>query len=336
MSPRLEALLGLLADGDLHSGAALATRLEVSRSAVWKLVGELRALGIEVESQPRRGYRLPVAVELLDPAQILAGAAQDGRLLRADLEVLFETGSTNDWLYDAPAPAPGRPRVAFAELQRAGRGRRGRSWVAPFGSGLTFSVAWTFAETPADLPALGLAVGVAVAEALQDVGYASVGLKWPNDLVWRQRKLGGLLLQVRAEAGGGASIVAGLGLNLRLPAAARIALEAPGVLAATDLHEIRPGGTVGRNRLAATLVAAILRVLEEFGTAGFAAFASRWQRLDALAGQPVQVSQGADHISGRALGVADDGALLVEVAGRRQRFHSGDVSLRPATGGTAP
>jgi BirA family biotin operon repressor/biotin-[acetyl-CoA-carboxylase] ligase len=330
MSRRPEVLLGLLADGSLHSGAALAAEMQVSRAAVWKLVGELRALGVDVESLPRRGYRLPRKVELLDEQKIRVAARQQGAALPADLEVLFDTDSTNLYLGEAAPPAPGRPRVVFAELQRAGRGRRGRAWLAPFGSGLAFSIAWTFAETPADLPALGLAVGVSVAEALHRVGCVEVRLKWPNDLVWRNRKLGGLLLQVRSEAGGGASIVAGLGLNISLPAVVRAALESPGVLPATDLCEASRATVPDRNALAARLSAAMLAALAEFNDSGFAPFAARWTCLDALDGARVRVSHGADSIEGRALGVEADGALRVAVADRIERFYSGDVSLRPA------
>jgi BirA family biotin operon repressor/biotin-[acetyl-CoA-carboxylase] ligase len=330
MRSRPEVLLGLLADGSLHSGAALAVEMQVSRAAVWKMVGELRDLGVDVESLPRRGYRLPRGVELLDERRIRAAARQQGTPLPAALEVLFETDSTNVYLNDAAPPAPDQPRVAFAELQRAGRGRRGRTWLAPFGSGLAFSVAWTFAETPADFPALGLAVGVSVAEALQRLGFVEVRVKWPNDIVWRNRKLGGLLLQMRSEVGGGASIVAGLGLNIALPAAARSALEAPGMLRATDLCEIRPEGVPERNALAAALAAAMLAALAEFNDTGFAAFAARWTGLDALAGTRVRVSHGAESIEGQALGVEADGALRVAVADRIELFYSGDVSLRPA------
>jgi len=330
MSSRPEVLLGLLADGSLHSGAALAVEMQVSRAAVWKMVGELRDLGVDVESLPRRGYRLPRRVELLDGNKIRAAARQQGTPLPADLEVLFETDSTNVYLNDAAPPAPDQPRVAFAELQRAGRGRRGRTWLAPFGSGLAFSVAWTFAETPADFPALGLAVGVSVAEALQRLGFVEVRVKWPNDIVWRNRKLGGLLLQMRSEVGGGASIVAGLGLNIALPAAARSALEAPGMLRATDLCEIRPECVPERNALAAALAAAVLAALAEFNDSGFAAFAARWTGLDALAGTRIRVSHGAESIEGQAIGVEADGALRVAVADHVERFYSGDVSLRPA------
>lgn len=331
MSARAEALLARLADGSLHSGADLAVQLGVSRAAIWKLVAQLRARGIAVDSLQRRGYRLPAPVELLDAQRIAALAAAHVGPLPATVEVLFEIDSTNTYLYAAAPPPPGSARVAFAEIQHAGRGRRGRSWLAPFGSGLTFSVAWTFAETPPGLPALGLALGVAVAEALRGLGLAEVRLKWPNDVVWRQRKLGGLLLQLRTETGGPASVVAGLGLNLSLPPATRERLGNDGALPVADLDEAMAGSAPGRNAVAATLAAALLAALDEFARCGFAAFATRWTALDALAGARVRVTQGAGAVEGEACGAAADGALLVAVDGRIERFHSGDVSVRPAT-----
>jgi BirA family biotin operon repressor/biotin-[acetyl-CoA-carboxylase] ligase len=332
MSRRDEALLALLADGALHSGADLAVRLGVSRAAVWKFVAGLKDRGVPVESRPRSGYRLPYPVELLEATHIRRALARRGWDLGPRLEVLFETGSTNDHLTEAPVPPPGQPRVVFAELQHAGRGRRGRSWLAPFGSGLTFSVGWTFADSPAGLPALGLAVGVGVAQALQSIGLADARVKWPNDLVWQRRKLGGLLLQLRSEAGGPASVVAGLGINVALPQAARDALRTPDAQPVADLAEALGGGAPGRNELAATLAAAILDTLDEFARSGYAAFAPRWAALDALAGAQVLVTQVDSTVAGEACGADADGALLVRVGGALRRFHSGDVSLRPGDG----
>jgi BirA family biotin operon repressor/biotin-[acetyl-CoA-carboxylase] ligase len=331
MSRRREDLLALLADGALHSGADLAARLGVSRAAVWKLVGELRSLGVQVESLPRSGYRLPRPVELLDAARIRRALDARGWRLGARLEVLFDVDSTNTYLYEAAAPPAGQPRVALAELQHAGRGRRGRSWLAPFGSGLTFSVGWTFAESPPGLPALGLAVGVGVARALQSLGLEAARVKWPNDLVWQLRKLGGLLLQLRSEAGGPASVVAGLGINVSLPEEGRAALRVPGAQPVADLGEALGDRLPGRNELAATLVAAVLDTFDDFARGGYAAFAPHWAALDALAGAPVRVAQVGGDVEGEACGTDADGALLVRVAGELRRFHSGEVSLRPVT-----
>jgi BirA family biotin operon repressor/biotin-[acetyl-CoA-carboxylase] ligase len=327
---RRESLLALLADGSLHSGAALAGQLGVSRAAIWKLVGELRRRGIEVASVPRSGYRLPRAVELLDAGCIGHALASRGWPVGARLEVLLEVDSTNTRLYEAPWPVPGQPRVSFAELQQAGRGRRGRSWLAPFGSGLTFSVAWTFAETPGGLPALGLAVGAGVAQGLRGAGIADVQVKWPNDLVWRGAKLGGLLLQLRTEAGGAASVVAGLGINIALPASTRESLAGADAQPVADLGEAAAGRLPARNELAALCAAAMLETFAEFERDGYATFAPRWAELDALRGARVSITQAEGSVEGVACGADGDGALLVQVNGTLQRFHSGDVSVRAA------
>jgi len=335
MSPTAPRLLGLLCDGSLHSGAQLAAALGVSRAAVWKLVGELRAAGVAIDSLSRRGYRLSAPVELLDAARMRAHACEQGRRLPDELEVHFLIDSTNDHLYAAPPPAPGAARVAFAELQSAGRGRRGRRWIAPFGSGLTFSISWTFAETPADLPALGLALGVAIAKVLSGLGAQRLSLKWPNDLLHDGRKLGGLLTQLRQESGGAATVVAGLGLNLALPDAARNAIEAVNssdhpALAVADLAGATPQGVPSRNLIASRLVLGLEDALREFATVGFTGFAQEWAALDALRGAPVRVHQGSERFEGTARGTDRDGALLVESAGRVLRVFSGDVSVRSA------
>ena len=335
MSPTAPRLLGLLCDGSLHSGAQLAAALGVSRAAVWKLVGELRAAGVAIDSLSRRGYRLSAPVELLDAARMRAHACEQGRRLPDELEVHFLIDSTNDHLYAAPPPTPGAARVAFAELQSAGRGRRGRRWIAPFGSGLTFSISWTFAETPADLPALGLALGVAIAKVLSGLGAQRLSLKWPNDLLHDGRKLGGLLTQLRQESGGAATVVAGLGLNLALPDAARNAIEAVNTsdhpaLAVADLAGATPQGLPSRNLIASRLVLGLEDALREFATVGFTGFAHEWAALDALRGAPVRVHQGSERFEGTARGTDRDGALLVESAGRVLRVFSGDVSVRSA------
>jgi BirA family transcriptional regulator, biotin operon repressor / biotin---[acetyl-CoA-carboxylase] ligase len=326
------ALLALLADGEMHGGPALASRLGVSRTAVWKLVADLRQSGVDIESVERRGYRLAAPCELLDAGAIRRAAEQGGRPLPGEVEVLFAVDSTNEQLYAAPAPPAGRPRILFAEMQRAGRGRRGRSWIAPFGSGLTFSIAWTYPDLPAQLSALGLAVGVTVADTLRQEGAGEAMLKWPNDVVWRHRKLGGLLMQLRLEAGGAASVVVGLGLNLSMPESTRADLAGPDATPVADLREALGGRVPGRNALAGRLVAAMCEGLERFGREGFAPYAARWQELDSLSGLGVRVTQSAGSIEGRSLGADRDGALLVEVGGRVERYYAGDVSLRASPG----
>lgn len=332
-----ERLVRLLADGALHSGARLADTLGITRAAVWKAVGELREHGIDVISEDRRGYRLATPVELLEGGALRDAAHEAGLAWPTQCEVIFELGSTNEYLHAAPAAAPDAPRVVFAELQTAGRGRRGRSWLAPFGSGLTFSIGWTFADTPSELSALSLAMGVCVVRALRELGAADVGLKWPNDIVHAHRKLGGLLLQLRSEASGPAYVVLGLGLNLRLPAPARAVLGATDAVPVADLADACGGAPPARTVVAARVAGGMLEGLRRFAREGFAPFARDWAAFDSLRDMPVTVLRHDGNVAGIARGADAEGALVVETApGAFERVHAGDISLRRAGGERAP
>jgi BirA family biotin operon repressor/biotin-[acetyl-CoA-carboxylase] ligase len=332
MNRGTRALLWQLQDGELHSGQQLASELGITRAAIWKMVGELRGAGIEVQSVDRKGYRLPRPVEMLDATRILAAAKRSGVELAVEPEVVFEIESTNVCLQESPPPPVDRPRLLIAEIQRAGRGRRGREWVAPFGSGVTLSIAWTFAETPAELSSLSLAMGVAVVRCLRSLGASDAALKWPNDILLAGRKLGGLLIQVRSESGAGACAVIGLGLNLDLSPDVRRAIERNGAFPVADLSEAAGLGAPGRNALIARLAAAMLDALGIFAARGYTPFADEWARYDALRDGAVRIEQGDRVVAGIARGADEDGALRLEVDGRIERFFSGEVSLRLARG----
>jgi BirA family biotin operon repressor/biotin-[acetyl-CoA-carboxylase] ligase len=327
-SSRLDqpALLVLLADGRLHSGEWLAKELRVSRAAVWKGVERLRGLGVAVLALPRRGYRLPEPVEMLDRRLIEAELHPRRRAQVRGFELLFEVDSTNTRLLGSPPPPPGSADICLSELQHAGRGRRGRRWIAPFGAGLAFSVAWTFADGARTLPALSLAVGVAVSRALVRGGARGVALKWPNDIWFEDRKLGGVLIELRAEVSGPAYVVIGIGINVALPAEARREIGACGVsvAAVADACLTAPS----RNAVAGAILDELLSMLEQFEREGFAAFRDAWMALDGLSGRPAQVVLADSASVGVARGVDPEGGLLLETGGQVRRFVSGEASLR--------
>ncbi|MGH8235481.1 MAG: biotin--[acetyl-CoA-carboxylase] ligase [Steroidobacteraceae bacterium] len=323
-------LLALLATGEFHSGERLAKRLRISRGGIWKLVRSLQAMGVDIESVPRQGYRLPRAVDLLDRNAILAEMSPEIRGLLAPLEVLLTVDSTNRYVAEHAVNPPGTTHVCVAEIQKAGRGRRGRSWVAPFGCGICMSMAWQFVEAPPTFSALSLAVGVAAVRAFRRLGIAGVGLKWPNDLIWEQRKLGGILIEMRGESAGPAQVVIGIGINVRMPAPVRLMLAEQQAALISDLHEIVRERTPPRNALIAVLVEEVTRLLQTFSEQGFEPFAEEWRKLDTLANAPVRVLSAAETTFGRARGVDLDGTLLVDVDGVLRRFASGEVSLRAA------
>jgi BirA family biotin operon repressor/biotin-[acetyl-CoA-carboxylase] ligase len=323
-------LLVLLADGGLHSGEWLARELGQTRAAVWKGVERLRAAGIEIQALARRGYRLANCVELLDARRIRAELTDERKSHLRNLELLFEVDSTNTRLLSIAPPPPGTADVCMCELQHAGRGRLGRPWIAPFGSGIAMSLGWTCSDVVRTLPALSLGVGVAVSRALARAGAGGISLKWPNDIWFRDRKLGGVLIELRAEAGGPAHVVIGVGLNVSLPEPARREIEASGVAvaAASDACETAPS----RNLVAGAILDELLSMLVQYERLGFSAFRDEWSALDGLKDRAAQVVVGGTAILGVARGVDSDGALLLETKERMQRFVSGEASLRLSAG----
>jgi len=322
----VERLLHALADGRTHSGEELALKFGVTRAAIWKQVAKLADLGLAVEAAPGAGYRLPHGLDLLDAEAVRAALEPAVAARLAKLEVFTELDSTNRRLLAAPPPV-GSLDVCIAEYQNLGRGRRGRRWQAPLGSGIALSVGWQFAGVPAEPSALTLAVGVAVRRVLDRVAGITIALKWPNDLVFDERKLGGILLEIQAEAHGGAHVVVGVGLNVALPAALLPSLcDWP--RGAVDLTTALGRAPPPRAVLAAGLVNEIAALLADYPAQGFAAYRTEWRSADFLRGRAVRLDEGTGRLFGTALGIDADGALLVETDGGKRRVVAGDVSVR--------
>lgn len=317
-----------MSDGQFHSGEHLAQALGVSRSAVWKAAKSLRDLGATVHAVRNRGYRLAKASEPLAEPRILEKLSAAVRERVRSLEVAWTVGSTNTELLSRPNPPNGSSEVMLAEYQAAGRGRRGRAWLAPPGGAICLSLSWTFRDVPADLGALGLVIGVCELRALRELGVSGAKLKWPNDVLVDERKLGGILLELRAESGGPACVVIGIGLNVALGAPLLAKIAETGI-AATDL--IAAGlADPSRNAVAGALVDSCIRGLLEFERDGLRPFIENWRDADALQGKMVDVRGAVGEVTrGLARGVDLHGALLVETADEGlKKFVSGDVSVR--------
>jgi BirA family biotin operon repressor/biotin-[acetyl-CoA-carboxylase] ligase len=317
-----------LADGQFHSGEDLATALGVSRSAVWKAVKSLRGLGATLHAVRNRGYRLARSSEPLTADKVVAAMAADVRERVRSVEVVWSVGSTNTALLSRANPPNGCSEVMLAEYQTAGRGRRGRSWLAPPGGAICLSLSWTFRDVPADLGSLGLVIGVCELRALRELGLDRAKLKWPNDVLIDDRKLGGVLIELRAESAGPACVVIGIGLNVALGAPLLEQIAATGV-APVDL--VTAGlEQPSRNLLVGRIVASCVHGLLEFERLGLRPFIDEWRDADALRGRMVDVKGAAGDIArGLARGVDLHGALLVETAAEGlKKFISGDVSVR--------
>ena len=322
-------VFALLAAGGFHSGADLARVLRVSRSAVWKAVGELRALGLGVHAVRSRGYRLAVAVTPLAAAALLQELPPQMRARVRSLEARWSIDSTNAELLRRTELPAGRADVLLAEHQLAGRGRRGRSWFAPPGGAICLSVGWSFAQLPRDVGSLSLAVGVCALRALAaylPAGAAPPLLKWPNDLVSEGRKLGGILIELRAESGGPGYAVIGIGINAALGPQLLQQIAATGTEPA-DLAGLGVDPRA-RARVAASLIESIIEGLRQFERGGLSGFIAEWRRADALMGRAVRVLVAEHPTYGIARGIDADGALLVETPRGLKRFISGEVSVR--------
>jgi BirA family biotin operon repressor/biotin-[acetyl-CoA-carboxylase] ligase len=319
-------LLRLLADGDFHSGSELAGVLGVSRTAVWKAVRELEALGLTIAALPGRGYRVTSPLELLDEAAIRSGLTPEAAAWLAGLDLRDRLDSTNGHLLRAAGRGAPAGTVCLAETQTAGRGRIGRSWVSPFGANLYLSLLWRF-EDPAQVAGLSLAVGVATVRALKRAGVAGIGLKWPNDLLWEDRKLGGILLEATGEAHGSLAVVVGLGLNRYLPAAAARDIDQ----AWADLSQIPDTPLPPRNTLIALLLNELLPLLGDYARRGLRPWLSEWRAHHRLEGREVILHQGEARIRGRIADISPEGLLILRGEdGCLREFASGDVRLRAA------
>lgn len=320
--PRFD-LLRLLAAGRFRAAADLAGELGCTRAGVVRALDGLEALGLGLSRRRGQGVALAAPYDFLDAASVraLLGAAS----VRYRIEVVDECASTSSLLLEgARAGAPAGSVIA-CELQSAGRGRRGNRWQSGLGGALTFSLLWRFGSGAAGLSGLSLAVGVAVARALESAGIAGVQLKWPNDLLHAGRKLGGILIEAHGAGAGTTAVVIGIGINLRLAAAMRDAIAQPVI----DIAGIA-GQVPQRNALLAALLAELAPVLDLFAAQGFAPLRQEWMARHAHQNQSVALSAGdGDTITGRAAGVAEDGALLLDTGRGVERCVSGELSLRP-------
>ncbi|HUW98691.1 MAG TPA: biotin--[acetyl-CoA-carboxylase] ligase [Acidiferrobacter sp.] len=310
-------VLKILADGEQHSGVALAERLSVTRAAISKAVAGLTDVPITVD---RKGYALPTAFRPLDEARITRFLGDCGCALD-HLWVLAEVDSTNRFLLAAQHHGV---CACLAERQTAGRGRRGRAWQAtPYGN-VMLSVGLTLRGMAEPPGVLSLGAGVAVARVLRTLGVQDTALKWPNDVLWQARKLAGVLIEMRGEPEA-MRVVVGVGLNGTMGQKAAAAIDQPWV----DLRGILP--TVDRDYIAALLIAEILAVMADYRRGATGAILDEWRAHHALAGVRVSVHTTAEIAPciGVIQDINEEGALMLTVAGETRVVRSGEVSVRP-------
>ena len=315
-------LLHLLADGQFHSGEALARQFNVTRVTIWNAIQHAQYLGVEVFSVRGRGYKLPKAIVLLDKAEVLRSIGTQSEWFH--LEVLDEVASTNTYLMQAAAKGAPHVSCAVAHIQTNGRGRRGRTWVSQLGASLTFSLLWRFDCGASALSGLSLAVGVALMRALAELGVTNAQLKWPNDVLVEGKKLAGILIDLQGDMDGPSAAVIGVGINVNLPEKVLADINQPAI----DLKRASDAD-INQSQLLGTILKHIAEVLRRFESHGFVGVRNEWLTHHAYQNQSVRMLlPDGREVEGVVTGVADDGILLVNTAFGLQRFYAGEISLR--------
>ena len=316
-------LLQALADGGYHSGQNLGARLGITRAAVWKQVQQLQANGVDIDSVRGKGYRWRDASPMLNSAQIQAGLQPPAASLFAAPVVEAMVSSTNNLAMAAALSGVKAGYIVVAEAQSGGRGRRNRSWQSPLAQNLYVSCVYRCSHGARLLQGLSLVVGVSLAQTLNARYNIACQVKWPNDLLVADKKLGGILIEVAGDVSGDCAAVIGFGLNVNMRRDQSGTIKQPWTSLARLL-----GQPLNRNALLAALLNGLQRDLALFRVDGLAAFSKRWQQVDYLAGQPVQTVAESGLVVGTAAGIAADGGLQIDTRLGRSVVHGGEVSVR--------
>jgi BirA family transcriptional regulator, biotin operon repressor / biotin---[acetyl-CoA-carboxylase] ligase len=322
---RIANLINMLADGVHHSGEELGEHLGISRAAVWKYIKRLEELGLQLESVKGKGYRLIGSIELLDEKIINQYLDAETKAILQNISIFPEIESTNGYLLKQ---ANIDFHLCLAERQTAGRGRRGRPWISPFARNIYFSLGWQSNSGISALKGLSLLVGCAVIRALRKVGLQSPGLKWPNDILANEKKLAGVLVEIRGDLAGECELVIGVGLNYQMQGAVTDEISQPW----TDLHSLAQAEGVSlpsRNQWVAILINELVSMLKQYEHLGFAAYKKEWESCHLYKDKQVELLMGNTSLVGTCLGVDEEGALILRDADQAiHHLHGGEISLR--------
>jgi len=319
-----QTLLSIISDGLCHSGQRLGDTLGISRTAIWKNIERLESFGLAIERIRKQGYRLKRSFIPLTEQAIRSKLAPS--LNQAlDLHLFASINSTNRFLKTQPQ-TPGLTLCA-AETQTDGRGRFARHWHSPFGENIYCSFGWRFEGDPSNLSGLSLVVSLAVHAAIQqlNLNHASqdIAIKWPNDLLWHDKKLAGILIEMTGEGNGSTDVIIGIGLNVNAIAEENTPIDKPWC-ALRDIF----GQDIDRNTLLAMLITQLDQHLQTFSEQGFEAYQKQWQALDYLFDRTITLSKPNGACTGIGQGVDNAGYLkLLDKQGVMHTLSSGDTSL---------
>ena len=293
---------------------------EGSAPATGYLRKMVEAIGVGAKLSGRE-LILPGHLEVFDPEKIIEGYGVGFDQDAIELQVFRSIDSTNDRVVSQLGREGMHTRVALAEMQSAGKGRRGRAWVSPFGRNIYVTVGRFLKPVSGELGGLSLVVGMQLVDELRSSGLSDVGLKWPNDILLDGGKLAGILIELTPAEPRGVGVAVGVGVNLFLGEEDATGIDQAWSQAGSRL-------AIGRNRLAGRLIRRLVRSMDMFEREGFAPFVGDWNRFDLYYGERVSVIRGDMTVEGMDRGVTPSGDLLLENEQGLVPYSSGEVSLR--------
>jgi BirA family biotin operon repressor/biotin-[acetyl-CoA-carboxylase] ligase len=322
-------VLDVLSDGKFHSGESIAKTFDISRVSIWNAIKKAEEFGIEIYSVRGRGYKLTKPIKLLNKHSIEQIMGEIHHWFH--LEIFDVMDSTNTYLMEKASIGHPHASVAATQIQKKGRGRRGRAWQSALGESLTFSILWRFGGGASTLSGLSLAVGVAIIRSLHRLGVVAAQLKWPNDILvlheGQYKKLAGILIELQGDMEGQSSAVIGIGVNLKLSKKSFQQIDQPAIdIESMSEEDIDP------NHLLGQILKDLADVLAQFNMSKFSSLKEEWMRHHVYQHQIVTLSLGDGRsVTGLAQGVTDDGALIIETPSQGiETFSSGEISLRKA------
>ncbi|WOT05164.1 bifunctional biotin--[acetyl-CoA-carboxylase] ligase/biotin operon repressor BirA [Shewanella youngdeokensis] len=311
---RKRSILTELANGQFVSGEALAAKLGVSRTAIANHISGLEPYGVDIYSVKGKGYKLNNPLSLVDESVLKAAINQ--RCFYFD-----DIPSTNGFMLKH-ADELDSGDICIAEYQSAGRGRRGRVWVSPYGCHLYFSMYWQFPQGMAQAMGLSLVVACSIVSVLKQLNVANVAVKWPNDIFLAGKKLAGVLIEMNGQTDSECNLVIGIGLNMAMSELQGASIDQPwSDLSALDCMP-------NKTELLILLHKQLQQDLIEFETAGLMPFKNRWDKADLYNGQAVKLIIGADEIHGICRGIDPQGAVVLETPTGLKSYIGGEISLR--------
>jgi BirA family transcriptional regulator, biotin operon repressor / biotin---[acetyl-CoA-carboxylase] ligase len=317
-----DTILERLRQSNYVSGEDLGKNLGITRSAIWKYIKELRQEGYDIHSSPNKGYSFVSAPDILSPVEIKSGLPT--RTLGQVITYRKEVTSTQELAKALAAQGAAEGTLVITEMQTEGRGRIGRIWTSLPG-GIYLSIILRPEIKPTEAPKLPLVAGVAVAHAIELVTGLQPKLKWPNDIIIAEKKVGGILTEMSAEIDRLDYVIIGIGINVNMP---RSFFPQEIETIATSLIEER-GNHIPRAKLVQSILVELESLYEEFRTSGFEPIRQKWKALSNTIGAQVTISSATEQVAGLAKDIDSDGALILEKDdGSLERIIAGDVSLR--------